>query len=348
MATETTTTTTTAPEATPAPEPATDLSALTMAATEEPAEAAEDPKNDDANDTSSDQEQSKKRSSSDADLKDGAPPTKITKRRAARACVSCRARKVRCDVVEGAPCGNCRWDNVECVVQESRRRKKNLLTASTAGHHGVGAEAQLRSKGANPINIHSSAELRRPSNASLASVNGSIAANPVPASSGVPLNATSGVGAGAAAAAAGSGSVGGNGIGVGIGPGVLGGLSVPGGSSDGIEGHVPHMICKFASVSVTQFFFWPCNTHFLGHLFFWNTNFLSVGSLSIPHRTSKLRPLFVVSSFLFLVLPIAAQSGGLRLGEGTERGKVWRGVLDFSYPVTWGLSPPFLVQSSLS
>jgi hypothetical protein len=37
----------------------------------------------------------------------------VTKRRAARACVSCRARKVRCDVVEGAPCGNCRWDNVE-------------------------------------------------------------------------------------------------------------------------------------------------------------------------------------------------------------------------------------------
>lgn len=49
--------------------------------------------------------------------------SKITKRRAARACVSCRARKVRCDVVEGAPCGNCRWDNVECIVQESRRRK---------------------------------------------------------------------------------------------------------------------------------------------------------------------------------------------------------------------------------
>lgn len=45
---------------------------------------------------------------------DGAEqPHKVTKRRAARACVSCRARKVRCDVVEGAPCGNCRWDNVE-------------------------------------------------------------------------------------------------------------------------------------------------------------------------------------------------------------------------------------------
>ncbi|KAJ4306404.1 hypothetical protein N0V88_001204 [Collariella sp. IMI 366227] len=62
---------------------------------------------------------------------------KITKRRAARACVSCRARKVRCDVVEGAPCGNCRWDDVECVVQESRRRKKNL--PYNCGPAGVGA-----------------------------------------------------------------------------------------------------------------------------------------------------------------------------------------------------------------
>ncbi|OHW91581.1 cutinase transcription factor 1 beta [Colletotrichum incanum] len=168
MATETTT----APalEATPAADPATDLSALTTATAEEPASTDHHDRHDDSNDTSSDQEQSKKRSSSTADLKDGAPPAKVTKRRAARACVSCRARKVRCDVVEGAPCGNCRWDNVECVVQESRRRKKNLLTASTAAH--LGAEAQLRSKGANPINIHSSAELRRPSNASVASVNG--------------------------------------------------------------------------------------------------------------------------------------------------------------------------------
>ncbi|KAH6845492.1 fungal-specific transcription factor domain-containing protein [Chaetomium sp. MPI-CAGE-AT-0009] len=73
---------------------------------------------------------------------------KITKRRAARACVSCRARKVRCDVVEGAPCGNCRWDDVECVVQESRRRKKNL--PYNCGPASVGARAgtaeALRSK----------------------------------------------------------------------------------------------------------------------------------------------------------------------------------------------------------
>ncbi|KAI1308878.1 fungal-specific transcription factor domain-containing protein [Xylaria venustula] len=75
---------------------------------------------------------SKKRSSSAAEPNGTA---KVTKRRAARACVSCRARKVRCDVVEGAPCGNCRWDGVECVVQESRRRKKGLFnTSSTTSH----------------------------------------------------------------------------------------------------------------------------------------------------------------------------------------------------------------------
>ncbi|RFU81961.1 cutinase transcription factor 1 beta, partial [Trichoderma arundinaceum] len=93
-------------------------------------------------------------------------PHKVTKRRAARACVSCRARKVRCDVVEGAPCGNCRWDNVECIVQESRRRKKNLVTASIVGQ-GQSAEAQLRSKAppTNPIAINS-AELRRTSGGS--------------------------------------------------------------------------------------------------------------------------------------------------------------------------------------
>lgn len=48
---------------------------------------------------------------------------KITKRRAARACASCRTRKVRCDVVEQFPCANCRWDNVTCIVHESRRRR---------------------------------------------------------------------------------------------------------------------------------------------------------------------------------------------------------------------------------
>lgn len=48
------------------------------------------------------------------------------KRRASKACCCCRARKVRCDVVEnGSPCTNCRLDQVECVVTESKRRKKS-------------------------------------------------------------------------------------------------------------------------------------------------------------------------------------------------------------------------------
>lgn len=63
----------------------------------------------------SDKGASKKRSDSTTTT-DGAAQ-KVTKRRAARACVSCRARKVRCNVVEEAPCTNCRFDNVEvrCV-----------------------------------------------------------------------------------------------------------------------------------------------------------------------------------------------------------------------------------------
>ncbi|KAF3920440.1 hypothetical protein ABW20_dc0104877 [Dactylellina cionopaga] len=45
------------------------------------------------------------------------------KRRASKACQCCRARKVRCNVVEhGAPCTNCRLDNVDCVITESKRR----------------------------------------------------------------------------------------------------------------------------------------------------------------------------------------------------------------------------------
>ncbi|KAI1753365.1 fungal-specific transcription factor domain-containing protein [Xylaria castorea] len=97
---------------------------------------------------------------------------KVTKRRAARACVSCRARKVRCDVVEGAPCGNCRWDGVECIVQESRRRKKGLFdsnstvshNANTCAPHHQHAEAHLlRAKTMpNPIAIASVASVQHP------------------------------------------------------------------------------------------------------------------------------------------------------------------------------------------
>ena len=52
----------------------------------------------------------------------------FTKRRAAKACQCCRARKVRCNVTEhGAPCTNCRLDEVECVVSEGRRKRYELI-----------------------------------------------------------------------------------------------------------------------------------------------------------------------------------------------------------------------------
>ncbi|KAH7161939.1 fungal-specific transcription factor domain-containing protein, partial [Dactylonectria estremocensis] len=47
-----------------------------------------------------------------------AQSTKTAKprRRAPHACLSCRARKVRCDVAERWPCGNCRWASCDCVI----------------------------------------------------------------------------------------------------------------------------------------------------------------------------------------------------------------------------------------
>ncbi|KAJ9660574.1 hypothetical protein H2198_002511 [Neophaeococcomyces mojaviensis] len=48
------------------------------------------------------------------------------KRRATRACQSCRSRKVRCDIlVNGVRCTNCKLDNVDCLLLGSRRGKGN-------------------------------------------------------------------------------------------------------------------------------------------------------------------------------------------------------------------------------
>ncbi|RAL07465.1 putative C6 transcription factor (Ctf1B) [Aspergillus homomorphus CBS 101889] len=66
-----------------------------------------------------------KRKASTAGLPANSRPVK---RRASKACCCCRARKVRCDVVEnGSPCTNCRLDQVECIVTESKRRKKSRV-----------------------------------------------------------------------------------------------------------------------------------------------------------------------------------------------------------------------------
>jgi hypothetical protein len=65
-----------------------------------------------------------KRKATQAGL-DGHTAGRSVKRRASKACQCCRARKVRCNVTEhGAPCTNCRLDEVECIVSESRRKKK--------------------------------------------------------------------------------------------------------------------------------------------------------------------------------------------------------------------------------
>ncbi|KAI9371933.1 fungal-specific transcription factor domain-containing protein [Aspergillus egyptiacus] len=74
-----------------------------------------------------------KRKASTAGLSANSRPVK---RRASKACCCCRARKVRCDVVEnGSPCTNCRLDQVECVVTESKRRKKSRVDTSDSANH---------------------------------------------------------------------------------------------------------------------------------------------------------------------------------------------------------------------
>ncbi|KAF2019135.1 cutinase transcription factor 1 alpha [Aaosphaeria arxii CBS 175.79] len=71
-----------------------------------------------------DHTQQPKRKANQAGI-DGNTTGRSVKRRASKACQCCRARKVRCNVTEhGAPCTNCRLDEVECIVSESRRKKK--------------------------------------------------------------------------------------------------------------------------------------------------------------------------------------------------------------------------------
>ena len=113
---------------------------------------------------------SQKRSAGDAGLKaNGARPTKSVKRRASKACQCCRARKVRCNVVEhGAPCKNCRLDEVECIVSESKRKK--CVGSSKLGHVNGGTDFNIRkwSSGSDltPQVSHNST-FRRPSNFSM-------------------------------------------------------------------------------------------------------------------------------------------------------------------------------------
>jgi hypothetical protein len=55
------------------------------------------------------------------------------KKRSSRACTTCRARKVRCNIVaHGAPCSNCKHDEIDCVLPLSRRQRYNSPANSSA------------------------------------------------------------------------------------------------------------------------------------------------------------------------------------------------------------------------
>lgn len=60
-------------------------------------------------------------------MENRAKPATKARKRASKACLSCRARKVRCDVSQrGAPCMNCYLDNETCVVADRASRLRRL------------------------------------------------------------------------------------------------------------------------------------------------------------------------------------------------------------------------------
>ncbi|KAH8821402.1 fungal-specific transcription factor domain-containing protein [Xylogone sp. PMI_703] len=73
--------------------------------------------------------QPKKRTASASGLENG--EAKPVKRRAAKACAACRARKVRCDVMQRyhvspdgeVTCSNCTMDGIRCIIEESKRKR---------------------------------------------------------------------------------------------------------------------------------------------------------------------------------------------------------------------------------
>ncbi|KAH7012833.1 fungal-specific transcription factor [Ilyonectria destructans] len=75
----------------------------------------------------------------------GAGPTFHARRRARKACIGCRKRKVRCDVtVKGSPCTNCQLDCQTCVVK-GRASRRYLADQADPYHHsqlGVGEGTQ--------------------------------------------------------------------------------------------------------------------------------------------------------------------------------------------------------------
>ncbi|EEP77769.1 predicted protein [Uncinocarpus reesii 1704] len=82
-----------------------------------------------------------KRTASDAAL-DG-QDIRSTRKRAAKACQSCRSRKVRCSVSDhGVPCYNCKLDELECIIPERKRPTRTAKREKSLG--SVISEAVLR------------------------------------------------------------------------------------------------------------------------------------------------------------------------------------------------------------
>ncbi|KAL7945574.1 fungal-specific transcription factor domain-containing protein [Trichoderma barbatum] len=66
-------------------------------------------------------------------------------RRASKACLACRARKVRCDVTIRSPCGNCQWNGQQCVTHARRARRRRRKHAPAAAPE-AGASKELAMK----------------------------------------------------------------------------------------------------------------------------------------------------------------------------------------------------------
>ncbi|KAJ3464899.1 hypothetical protein MRS44_009685 [Fusarium solani] len=61
-------------------------------------------------------------------------PPRRTRKRASRACLLCRARKVRCDVSQrGSPCTNCSLDNERCLVARRTSKYRRAQDALRGG-----------------------------------------------------------------------------------------------------------------------------------------------------------------------------------------------------------------------
>ncbi|KAL6875403.1 fungal-specific transcription factor domain-containing protein [Trichoderma longibrachiatum] len=67
-------------------------------------------------------------------------------RRASKACLACRARKVRCDVTIRSPCGNCQWNGQQCVThaRRARRRRRRPVTTAPPCESGVAEETAMK------------------------------------------------------------------------------------------------------------------------------------------------------------------------------------------------------------